>query len=109
MNAPKSGENYTLAHVRNLDVDTPGPWGNQVTGADLSPDGKPVVLRTYTAALEYAVPTNFEDWTKNEPTQIRLALEVQGEAICYSKDGTHLITTSERAPCPVSILALDSR
>ena len=109
LKAPSRSGTYTLTHVRNIDVDTVGPWGTQVTGGDLSPDGRHVVLRTYSTALEYTVPTNFEDWTKSGPTQIRLALEVQGEAICYSKDGSHLLTTSERAPCPVSVLALNSR
>lgn len=108
-NPTKSGETYTLVHVRNIPVNTGGRWPLQVTGGDLSPDGKHVVLRTYTAALEYEVPDSFQDWTKDEPTQIRLALEVQGEAICYSKDGNYLLTTSERAPCPVSVLALNSR
>ncbi len=109
MNPPKSGETYTLRHIRNLDVKSPGPWGNQVTAADLSPDQKHVVIRTYSTGFEYAVPKNFNDWTKAAPKSVKIAKEAQGEAICYSRDGSYILTTSERAPCPVSILALNAR
>lgn len=108
LKAPKGSGQYTLKHVRNIPVETAGLGGLLVTAGDVSPDGKRVVVRTYRAALEYEVPDNFEDWTKDEPDEIRLPIEIQGEAICYSKDGKYLITTSERAPCPVSILALDN-
>jgi hypothetical protein len=64
------------------------------------------VLRTYSAALEFAAPTNFADWIKSGPQQLRTALEQQGEAVCFSKNGKSLITTSEFSPCPVSILQL---
>ncbi|MCH7903832.1 MAG: hypothetical protein IH944_04605 [Armatimonadetes bacterium] len=103
---PTGSGSYTLRHIRNIPVDTKGFGGTWVTGGDVSPDGKHVVIRTYSAALEYEVPEEFEDWVNQEPKQIRLPIEVQGEAICYSKDGHYLITTSERAPCPVSILRL---
>ena len=107
LKAPTSSGTFTLRHVRDIPVNTGGLGGTWVTAGDVSPDGKHVVIRTYTAALEYEVPGNFEEWTNGEPGLIRLPIEVQGEAVCYSKDGKYLLTTSERAPCPVSILALE--
>ncbi len=102
---PKSGS-YTFKHVADIKVDTGGFGGKLVTGGDVSPDGKYVAIRTYSAALEFEVPNKFDDWTKSVPTPIRLPLETQGEAIGYSKDGSSLVTTSEFAPCPVSVIPL---
>ena len=102
--APKGSGSYTLQHVADLEVDTGGTGGKQVTGADLSPDQKFVVVRTYSAAFEYAVPAKFEEWTKSGPRFVRLAIETQGEAVAYSKDGTALVTTTEFAPCIVSVV-----
>ena len=106
LKAPKSDGAYTLKHVADIEVDTGGMGGKLVTGGDISPDGKFVVLRTYTAAFEYAVPADFDGWTKSEPTFVRTAIELQGEAVCYSKDGRYMVTTSEFSPCPVSVMAL---
>jgi hypothetical protein len=103
---PKGTGSYTFRKVADLTIDTGGFGGMFVTGGAVSPDGKHVVLRTYSAALEYEVPEKFEDWTKAKPLTVRTALEQQGEAICYSKSGKGLVTTSEFAPCPVSIVQL---
>jgi hypothetical protein len=103
---PKGTGSFTFKHIGDLTIDTSGFGGKYVTGGAVSPDGKFVVLRTYSAALEFAAPAKFEDWVKSEPQQVRTALEQQGEAICYSKNGKSLITTSEFSPCPVSILQL---
>lgn len=103
---PKASGKYELMQIATLAIDTFGIGGKQLTGGDVSPDGKYVVLRTYSAALEYTVPQKFAEWPKSKPRPIRTALETQGEAICYSKDGQALLTTSEFAPCPVSLMAL---
>jgi hypothetical protein len=103
---PEKSGTYKWRLVGTLSIDTFGIGGKLVTGGDVSPDNKHVVLRTYSAALEFDVPKNFEDWIKAEPRPIRTALETQGEAICYSRDGSALLTTSEFAPCPVSLMAL---
>jgi hypothetical protein len=103
---PKGTGDYTFHHVANIAVDTAGLNGKYVTAGDVSPDNKYVVLRTYSAALEYKVPEKFEDWPKTEPLTVRTAPEIQGEAVCYSRDGRYLVTTSEFAPCPVSVVPL---
>lgn len=73
-----------------------------VTGGDISPDGRFVVIRTYREAWEFDVPARPEKWAHRTPRRIRLAPELQGEAIAYSADGTFLITTSEMIPCQVT-------
>lgn len=104
--APRGSGTYTLKRVGNLKIDTGGFGGKLVTAADASPDGRHVVVRTYSGAVEFQVDGQFLSWVKASPSSIRLPLEVQGEAICYSADGTALLTTSEGVPCPVSILPL---
>lgn len=76
-----------------------GQFANLVTGGDISPDGKHVVLRTYQAAYEFDLKG---DWWKQTPRKIATAVERQGEAICYSASGDALITSSEGTPCPIS-------
>ncbi len=78
--------------------------GKLTTGADASPDGRFVVLRTYARAYEYDVPREFKNWFQSTPRQVKLRSETQGEAICYSLDGLKMLTSSEGNPCPVSVL-----
>lgn len=82
-----------------------------VTGGDVSPDGRFVVLRTYLGAYEYAAGEGeaFDRWTKSTPRVVALQAEVQGEAIAYSRDGQWLVTTSEMTPCQVSRVAMARR
>jgi hypothetical protein len=100
---PAGGGEYTLSRVCTLVVDTGGLGGRLVTGGDFAPDGRSVVLRTYSAALEFDVPDD-RAWWKSVPRTIVTAPETQGEAVCFSRDGSHLLTTSEGSPCPVSIM-----
>jgi len=76
-----------------------------VTGGDFSADGRYVVIRTYIAAYEFELPFSGE-WWKTEAVKIKLAAELQGEAIAYSLEGDRLVTTSEFSPCPVSTVAI---
>lgn len=106
--ARASGTNAieSLALVGKVRTDTRGFGGKLVTGADLSADARHIMLRTYTGALEFAVPKQFRDWVSQPPTRVKTATEKQGEAICYSRDGRSLVTTSEYVPCKVSFMSL---
>lgn len=95
-----------MNYVGVIKIDTRGFGGKLVTGAAISPDQKFIILRTYSGALEFTVPKNFADWKQDTPRQIKLAIEKQGESICYSRDGKSLITSSEYTPCKVSISLL---
>lgn len=74
-----------------------------VTGADATPDGLRVIVRTYFSAFEFAREKGreFEDVFRSEPVPVALPLEPQGEAITYSADGNALLTTSEKIPARI--------
>jgi hypothetical protein len=75
----------------------------RVTGGDISPDGRRVVLCDYFRAYETVIPAGrpFDDIWAQELTPIELAPRRQGEAICYRHDGRALLATSEGSPCPL--------
>ncbi|MGI8983443.1 MAG: hypothetical protein ACR2HM_02735 [Acidimicrobiales bacterium] len=81
-----------------------GPRGlEQVTGADISPDGSRVALSTYSQGYELVVPAGgpFDDVWSQAPAPVVLGPRLQGEAIAYRLDGRALLTTSEIAPSPL--------
>ncbi|HVL93711.1 MAG TPA: hypothetical protein VM264_10250 [Acidimicrobiales bacterium] len=69
-----------------------------VTGGDISPDGRRVVLSTYAAGYELELPAGdaaFDDIWRRPATSIALAPRRQGEAIAYRLDGAAVLATSE--------------
>ena len=77
------------------------------TGGDISPDGTHVVLCTYGAAYELAVPAGapFDDIWKQPQIEIDVGARRQGEAITYSATGDSLFATSEGPGAPVYEIA----
>ena len=77
---------------------------NLVTGGDIAPDGRRVVLCTYAAAYEWTLPPGaktFDAIWKTRPARIALPALPQCEAVCYTPDGKALIVTSENVPARV--------
>jgi hypothetical protein len=75
----------------------------QVTGMDVSPDGRRAIVLTYHNAFEY-VRGEKDGWAAafaRPPREIPLPFRPQGEAICYGPDGKTLYTSSERRPTPL--------
>ncbi|CAN5505607.1 hypothetical protein BH10ACI3_BH10ACI3_19700 [soil metagenome] len=75
-----------------------------LTGGDISPDGRRVIICDYSQAYEYVLPgkaTNFDDIWKQTPEPVELGARSAGEAICYSVDGTSLFATSEGRNAPL--------
>lgn len=75
-----------------------------LTGGDISPDGRHLVVCDYTRAYEYELPPNAADFDviwRLEPTTIELGARKVGEAICYSGDGASLFSTSEGGGSPL--------
>lgn len=104
--AIKGSGSSTLKLLGSISLNTGlGNFGSLVTAADMSSDGNHVVLRTYSAAIEFDVPKNGEWWTQN-PTRIKMPLDPQGEAICYDDKATRLFTSSEGTDCPIHVLFL---
>lgn len=75
-----------------------------LTGGDLSPDGKRLVICDYSAAYEFLLPENSTDlndiWSQ-EPESIDVGSRKIGEAVTYSSDGNSIILTSEGKNTPI--------
>ena len=80
------------------EVSVPSIPNGLLTGGDISPDGKRVILCDYTQGYEYTLPDNAvnldEIWVQ-KPEVVDLGERKQGEAVCYSVDGSSLFATSE--------------
>lgn len=86
------------------DLQLPSIIGGLVTGADISPDGRRVVLCDYLGAYELSLPradADFDGIWRQPFAAIELGARLQGEAICYRLDGKALLATSEDRPTPL--------
>ncbi len=87
-----------------------------VTGGDISPDGRQLVLTTYgpgcligRRSRSTKGPSLEHDWrTEGEGAVKMIALPArkQGESICFSSDGRRLWLTSELVPTPLLEVAV---
>lgn len=75
-----------------------------VTGMSISPNGKRLVIRNYLSAhlfervaVDGKLPTWEQVFRDSKPKSVPMPLQVQGEAICFTRDNNHLIVTSETA------------
>ena len=76
-----------------------------VTGADISRDGKHLVLVTYGPGL--LVRRVAGKWQEHGEAQlIQLPPRKQGEAVCFSAAGDELFLTSEQLPAPLYKVSL---
>ena len=105
---PRANGSYTLKKLSDIEVNGFMREAKLITGGAWSPDGKHVVLRTYLGAYEFS-SSDALHWFEKKPVNVRTNLEMQGEGITYSADGSALLTTTEGAPCPVSIIPIKSK
>lgn len=88
--------------VKVSDVSVPSITKGFLTGGEISPDGKRVILCDYFAAFEFTLASgNFDDIWKSKPSVVNLGQRQQGESVCYSKDGKSIYATSEKTPTPL--------
>jgi hypothetical protein len=84
-----------------------------LTGGDISPDGRRVILCDYAGACELVLPdsqgTAFDDIWSQPLLPINIGERQQGEAICYRADGLALLATSERLACPLIEITRSNR
>jgi hypothetical protein len=87
----------TLQKVGSLS--TPGFYPGMITGADISPDGRKIILCDYFNAYELSLSGSkggkFDDIWKQPIAIVGLGARAQGEAICYRLDGQAILATSE--------------
>jgi hypothetical protein len=127
---PKTGEIYIVTKARGADgktgvykapaspeapallkriaaIDLPGDslftaLLGKVTGGDISPDGRRVVLCDYLRAWEAIVPDgSFDGVWKQKWRPVDVGKRAQGEGICYRHDGKALLVTSEGGSFPL--------
>jgi hypothetical protein len=75
-----------------------------LTGGDISPDGKRVIVCDYFSAYELILPggaKNFDDIWKVKPLVVDLGPRKTGEAVGYSADGKFIVATTEGKNPPV--------
>lgn len=127
---PSTGDLYVITKTRNLsagagvykltapfsasgvnrlekigEVRVPSLFPGMLTGADISPDSRRVVLCDYFNAYEL-VPAEraddgFDEVWKQKAAVVKLGQRRQGEAVCYGLDGQSIIATSEGSPAAV--------
>ncbi len=104
--APKS-EVSTLSYAG--DIRFTNLFQGFITGGDISPDGRRVIVCDYLGASELILPEKqgiaFDEIWKQTPRPVNIGgfpgVRRQGEAICYRADGLALLATSEGFPCPL--------
>ena len=95
---------YRFERIGGVDITTEGLlFPNRITGADVSPDGRRVVLRTYQFLylLERGRQQPFDSVWSAIPKPIEVPLLAQAEAVCVSPDGRRAYTTTEKLPAPI--------
>ena len=86
------------------DLTVPNVPNGQLTGGDISPDGRRVVLCDYSWGYELQLPAgakNFDEIWNTKPDRIDLGKLPQSEAIAYMSDGSTIIATSEKKHPPI--------
>ena len=77
-----------------------------ITGGDISPDGRRLVLRTYTDAFEWSIIGNdVATGLRTNPEHLVLPETPQGEAAAYTQDGKAILFSSEKEGAPVHEIA----
>lgn len=100
--------NYQKEKVNKLEkiaeITVPAIPNGLLTGGDISPDGKRVVICDYFSAYEIVIPDgakNFDEIWKQDPAIVELGEREIGEAVGYSADGNSIFATSEKKNSPV--------
>ncbi len=86
------------------DITVPAVPNGLLTGGDIAPDGRRLVVCDYLQAYEFSLPTgvdDFEEIWRQSPEAIDLGKRKAGEAIGYSSDGSAIYATSEGPNSPL--------
>ncbi|OSC41009.1 hypothetical protein [Mycobacterium decipiens] len=99
----ESGSTTTVQKVGTLQL--PPGGSSAVTGADISPDGSQIAVRTYGKVLLWDRDPSQDVWTAmdEKPVTGPKPNEKQGEAIAFHPDGSGYTTISEGKNQPLNI------
>lgn len=80
-----------------------GRGSERTTGGDISPDGRWILIKTYTHGFLWERPENSSvaQALSTRPCEVPLAVEQQGEAIGFAPDGSGYFTVSEGSSQPI--------
>ncbi len=98
-----------LERVGEVDVGAGHGKGHRVTAADVSADGRWILLRTYLKLLLFERREGEQVATAlgRAPCELPPPGEPQGEAAAFSQDGRGVFTTSELTGQPLHFVAFD--
>jgi len=88
----RAGETVTLEAVQTL-TEGPVPIPSQVTGADATPDGRVVAVRTYESLTFYRVDSGKLVPLEGGRVELRTLEEAQGEAVGIGPGGLVALTS----------------
>lgn len=81
-----------------------GRYRSQITGADISPNGRVLTVLNY-SSLYFYVRSPDVDWrtaaTTRPPSRLALPWLPQAEAVAFAADGTSVLIASEQIPSPL--------
>jgi hypothetical protein len=101
---PAFNNNAVAKLEKVTEISVPAIPNGLLTGGDISPDGKRVVLCDYTQGYELRLPdgaVNFDDIWQQTPEPIELGKREHGEGIAYGMDGTSIFADSEGKKSPI--------
>ncbi|MGC2238760.1 MAG: hypothetical protein WA584_21575 [Pyrinomonadaceae bacterium] len=97
-----SDKTNTVKKIAEITV--PSIPNGLLTGGDISPDGRRIIVCDYFDAYEFILPENAKDFNeiwKQKPVIIHLGEREVGEAVGYSADGKSIFATSENENSPL--------
>jgi len=95
--------NKTNKLEKLADLSVPAIPNGFLTGGDIAPDGRRVILCDYFNAYELTLPEkakNFDEIWQETPLIVELGPRDQGEAVGYAADGKSIFATSEKKNSP---------
>ena len=101
---PDFGSAVSQTAEKVAEISVPSVPNGLLTGGDISPDGRRVIVCDYRQAYEFVLPEaarEFDDIWNSAPHSIEIGKRKGGESICYSADGSGLIATSEGRNPPI--------
>ncbi len=86
------------------EITVPAIMKGLITGGDIAPDGRHMILCDYVSGYEFTLPngeSNFNEIWSQPPEIVDVGDRRIGESVCYSQDGNALYSTSEGVGAPV--------
>lgn len=99
------GSSQVERAIKVAELSLPSVPNGMVTGGDIAPDGRRVVICDYRQAYELELPElamDFDEIWKQKAHAFEIGRRKTGEAICYSVDGTQIFATSEGKNPPIT-------